>query len=513
VLYVALIAAVVLRFHQEVARIGSLHVSAAAGLGRELFHAFLPIQMGFVALAAMAAASDAVAREARAGTLGLLLLTPLPLRRIAAGKWQAAMAQSASLVLCGLPVLGICFYLGGVGPWELLWSSATTLALSALAAAYTLRFSARHDSGLLAFFAAAWRLAVLSLLPALFAVSGVPAFRFLAGVVHPAFAAAAATAGPVEGLPYAWIPGLIPAALLTLRWLRLAGEGIERRAQESARPALAAPRDFDTNRSYYGRERKGRKRLVVEAGVWEKHPLLWKELATRAAARWSTDLRVSVVALFFFLLLVAGFLVQDPGALLLPVGTAAGLLALAQGASLFIQEREGRKVDVLLSTPAGIGPILGSKLLSGVLSPESLGVLGLGALLFLPFGVRLRAGGAAAAVSALLGLAFPLVLAGTASLYAKSLRNAFLAGLVGVTLIYAVTPWMLSNLDLGAAGRRAAWAASPVAFLFAMDDGWTRGGQVHLLRAFLAQALGYSAVIALLILLMARRLRSLGERP
>src|SRR5205814_8255002 len=107
-----------------------------------LFKQFVPLQMVMVSLASIGAASDRIIREERAGTLGLLLLTPLTARRIALSKWKAALAQSGSLILCGLPVVAVCVYLGSVVPWDLLWCFSLTAALAMLGAALGLRASA-----------------------------------------------------------------------------------------------------------------------------------------------------------------------------------------------------------------------------------------------------------------------------------------------------------------------------------------------------------------------------------
>src|SRR4029079_2049488 len=84
--------------------------------------------MLMVTIAAVVSSADRVIREDRAGTLGLLLLTPLTARRVLISKWKASMAQAGSLILCGLPVVAVCVYLGGVGPLELLWCFSLTRA-------------------------------------------------------------------------------------------------------------------------------------------------------------------------------------------------------------------------------------------------------------------------------------------------------------------------------------------------------------------------------------------------
>src|SRR5262245_44989827 len=96
--------------------------SEYALLGRKLFNALSWLQMLFLPLVAAVAASDMVYREARLGTLQILLLTPLTGDRIVTGKWKAVMLESLTLALSGSPALAIAVYLGGVGVEDLAWS-------------------------------------------------------------------------------------------------------------------------------------------------------------------------------------------------------------------------------------------------------------------------------------------------------------------------------------------------------------------------------------------------------
>jgi ABC-type transport system involved in multi-copper enzyme maturation permease subunit len=508
VLYLGLIGLAVFSFWRSMHRAGALSVSEYAGLGRDLFHGFLPLQMTFVTLAAVSAASDSIGREARAGTLGLLLLTPLSPRRIAFGKWKGTMAHAGSLALCGLPILAICAYLGGVGPWGALWSTVLTLALASAAAALSLRYSAMLASPTRAMFATIGLLAV-SLLPGGFlACFGEGGLQF-AALYHPVFAAIGAAAPPSVGspLPYLWIGATGVSAAVTWKLLGAAARRIEDRAQLHPRPAVAR-RDFETAGSYYGRERAGRRRLVVEAGVWDNHPLLWKELATRATARLSPEARMGAVFMFFLCLIVAGLATNGDG---IPwgIGVLALLLTLVTGSSLFVHEREGKKIDVLLSTPVPAWRILSTKLLAGVLAPESLIVLGIGALVLLGW-----AGSSEAAVAfvittaCLLTLAFAYVVAAAASLRARTLRGAFVAALGLVGFLYFALPGLLALARGHAGSALIEWAVSPPALLSQL--GRIPPGRFEALwQAFVLQCAAYGAALALLLALMVRRLKSL----
>src|SRR6185503_10587964 len=132
-LYVSLVGVAVYLFLGELT--GSLSPSASAQLGRRLFMCIVTLQMGYLTVAMAHQAADLLLREARSGTLQLMLLTPLSGWRIALGKWKSVMAHAASLVAAGIPPLGITAYLGGVEPMDLLWSASLTLALAGLSSA------------------------------------------------------------------------------------------------------------------------------------------------------------------------------------------------------------------------------------------------------------------------------------------------------------------------------------------------------------------------------------------
>src|SRR6185503_16405625 len=135
-LYVSLVGVAVYLFLGELT--GSLSPSASAQLGRRLFMCIVTLQMGYLTVAMAHQAADLLLREARSGTLQLMLLTPLSGWRIALGKWKAVMAHAATLILSGLPLLAAAAYLGGIRPRDLLWSSSLSFALAGLSSALAL---------------------------------------------------------------------------------------------------------------------------------------------------------------------------------------------------------------------------------------------------------------------------------------------------------------------------------------------------------------------------------------
>jgi len=467
VLYVGLIGVLIFDFWRSMtANLAYVSVSEYANLSRRLFETFFWLQFVFVSLASVFAAADLVTREVRGGTLGLLLLTPMTARTIAFGKWKAAMAQTGALVLCGAPILAVCAYLGGVAPWEVAWSFALTLAHAALGSALGLRFSARCRTATRAVLMGILGTVGYALAPVLLLfMGGIPAL-FLAPFLHPLYAALALSwpGGNIGwALELAWLTA-VPASFVAAWFIvRSAAREIERRAVAGPERAPTY-RELPTLETYYSRvPGPARARLARRGGVWEDRPLLWKELATRAAGRIRPETRTTILILAFFF--IAGSCVITEGksfGFFCFLGSFFLVLAMAAGASLFAHEKEGRRLEMLLSTPLTASQIVRTKLVAGIAAPESLLLLGLWVLALLgwswwagPKGVLLFA------TTTTLFLAFAYVLAANASLRARTVRGAFLftSGallmiLVGLPFVrdlfatrYEGLDWVLGALD------------------------------------------------------------------
>jgi len=518
VAYVGISAYAVWQFWREAtaARESLFSVSDYATLGRDLFLRFTGLQFALIPLAAMAAASDLVSREARAGTLGLLLLTGLTPRQIAWSKWRAAAAYAGLLVLAGLPVVAIAVFLGAVGPWELAWSAALTASMASLAAALALRFSATCGSSgtavaltLLSIAGASLALPV-GCLPAI--LVGVPLHSWL----HPGYAALSVTLWGTEPLHgWAWLGAVPVSVLCTWAVLRNAGRRIAERAVAVPRPAPES-HDFETLGSYYSKLRApGRKRLVIERGVWQERPLLWKELATRAAGRLALGWRIAVpifLALFGAFCWGAGGGGQHLEFFYLPASVLL-LLAVAGGSFLFVREREGRRWDLLLSTPARPAEIVAAKLASGLVAPESLVVLfllGLGVLGWSAWAGIERTFLMGTVVLLFLGFAY--LLASAASLRSRTPRGAFVftTGVLSVSLV--ALPYLLS-LPGGGGSAGVLEGLSPVTVLEALFRHERAGGfPDDAVRAFFVFAGLHAALAGLLWTLLVLGVRSAPER-
>lgn len=91
-----------------------------------LLHTFISI---FLAVACPLLIGDTLSRERREGTLGLLLLTPLPPSSIVAGKLAAHLLRAFSIWLSVVPVLILPVLIGGVGAIDVAVAVAIELTI------------------------------------------------------------------------------------------------------------------------------------------------------------------------------------------------------------------------------------------------------------------------------------------------------------------------------------------------------------------------------------------------
>ena len=105
-------------------------VATAPHLGRELFITITVVQaLGWMLLAPVLTAT-AIAGERERGTLGSLHLSCLTPQQICTGKLLSALSFIALMLLVPLPIMAVCFPLGGVSPAEFV----TALALHTITA-------------------------------------------------------------------------------------------------------------------------------------------------------------------------------------------------------------------------------------------------------------------------------------------------------------------------------------------------------------------------------------------
>ncbi len=185
--------------------------------------------------------------------------------------------------------------------------------------------------------------------------------------------------------------------------------------------------------------------------MWDRDPLLWKELLTRAGNRWTTESKsLFLIYTVIFILLCWLFTRGTSLPTFAFLGGAFAILAVVNGASLFAPEKEGRKLDMLLSSPVSSGAIVRSKLMAGVASPEAVRValLGLGTSVAFSWwsggGVILYVG------VFFLFVLFAFTLAAASSLHAETLQGAALATtgiLCGVLLVIPIVVSILLHAE------------------------------------------------------------------
>jgi ABC-type transport system involved in multi-copper enzyme maturation permease subunit len=435
VLYVGLIGIIVYRFWVEFTGIGvAVGASDYGELGRKLFYTFVTLQMIFITVATAVSTTDALTREIRLGTLGLLVITPLSGWRIASGKWKASMAHAFALVLAGLPVLSISVYLGGVGPLEVAWGSALTLGLAAVSSGFSLlhvaTFPTRHN----ALVGALFTVFLYVLAPTAFAIMGAPGMTLAAFLSppHAAIAAAIAHQEPAwaEWYRWAWTGATATSFLTAWRLIQASAGHLARWTPEGSAlvPAFAPPPPP---------ARPARE-------VPEQHPLLWKELALREAAWGGRDRKAYLLTGLAALVCLCWLPVQgrEMGPFVF-LGVVFTLLAVMNGSSLFLHEREARAWDPILSTPIPRARIVRSKLLAGLVADESRIVLGLGLLCVAGWSYRAGIGGFLTLLPvAALFLLFSYLLGAAAAFRARTMRGAFMLAGGGVALILFVLPWL-----------------------------------------------------------------------
>jgi ABC-type transport system involved in multi-copper enzyme maturation permease subunit len=469
--------------------------SRFADLGRTMFTTLVTLQMAYVTFAMAHLSADLLLREARSGTLLLMLLTPLSGWRIALGKWKAVMVHATMMILAGLPPLAIAAYLGGVGPRDLLWSSSVSLALAALSSAMGLYAALRSRTALRAAVAAVMSLmapfVVLFLVAGvLFAMTRSSELLFVACLLHPALAAigafSPATFGELPG--YAWIGASLGSLVLAQVYVMSAAGHL---SISSTLDELLAPRGLAPS------EQGPPAPTPEPREVWESHPLLWKELACRAMSKVGLPRRTIIVVLLPLFLYACGAVnLFSNGAFMGGWLLVLSGLAMASGAELFIRDKEDRHLEVLLTLPVSSARFVWAKLLSKALTLEG-GAYLIWTTLMLESALGKHSLFLISSGPLLLFLFFSYVLSAVGSFYLRTQRGAFLLAaslvwsmLLGVSVLRQSCPESLLEalhpVVLGETILRSSFDAAPRIVVF---------------------VLSYGAVTALMVALLIRRFR------
>ncbi|HEV3028484.1 MAG TPA: ABC transporter permease subunit [Planctomycetota bacterium] len=423
----------------------AMSVSQYAALGRAIFERCEWVSLVLTVLAAVIAGAEMIARETRAGTLDLLLLTPLTPFRVVLGKWKAAMMIAGALYLCSIPVLAIAVYLGGVGPIDLARSAGFTLGMTSVAGALGLYSSARLKT------AGAAVAATVPLVLGMFVV-----FR-VGDLVGKTLLEICLRTSPLLVHP-GGVSTLLIAIVATLAVLRAAVRQVRIRTGEIPGQEDHA-RELRTLALDELREKRGTRPprpLLRWRSVWEGNPLVWKEFTLRPALRIREDWRArSYIFLYFIFLaswVASGF--KGGAGFFALWGSFFAVVAGVGGSLLFAPEKEGRQWLLLLSTPVTPGQIVRAKLLCGLIFPEALGMIQLYVLAIAAWlGFQDLAVLLGLTWAATLFLLFCYALSAAASLRVRTARTAFLFT-AGVVAALVTLPPLVSGALRHLAGIR-----------------------------------------------------------
>src|SRR6185295_13487446 len=146
--------------------------------------------------------------------------------------------------------------------------------------------------------------------------------------------------------------------------------------------------------------------------------------------------------------------------------------AIANGAALFAPEKEGRRMEMLLCAPVSSAAIVRSKLLSGLVAPESIRVSFLALATVLAFSWWSGPAGVLMNLAVFFGfLLFAFLLSSALSLHAATMQGAAL----GATAILCVILLILPMVIAIALPATAEDVTGPLTLLSALDPVWVLG--------------------------------------
>jgi ABC-type transport system involved in multi-copper enzyme maturation permease subunit len=389
--------------------------------------AVLGFQFGMLPLMGCVLGGSAVCEEIRAGSLGTLLSTPLRAWQVVMGKLLGRCTELLILSLLALPVLLMARVLGGVSADTLIAPTALCAANALLALQISIWMSARakHAAGAMA--GAIGLLVLLWVIPAVLTYAVVElAPSYLKGL-NPGVVSALCPPlvfvnalskvggfGPAP-LPFVhWGWSIAWSLLLTVLFFALSTKSVRRamfatavlgpgagrttkkkKPQDRKRAVSIEPDDTQTQapsetpahtapsndasepaaRARQATPKKRTKSNVVEgySRTVGDNPVLWREFQQRMTrGQWATPVAIGVcVNAMLFLYWMSSL--KDAITISLAMIGVVVLLLLAslQTAGAISSEREGRTLDVLLTTPISARGILWGKLLGAAkrLSP------------------------------------------------------------------------------------------------------------------------------------------------
>lgn len=325
-----------------------------AALSKAFFDSMMLVELSLALLAVPAATAGAVCVDKMRGGLLLMLATDLTDAEIVLGKLASRVVTVLSVLGCGVPVLAITSWLGGVDPMDSLGGTLVVVGLAVLAVSVTLTFSvwaSRPHEALMATYAvwAVWLLAmpvwVLWISPG--PTNGAVSRVFAA--THPLILLVGNTAfisqqsSSILAIRAGFFAGsLAISAALAILCIRRIRSVTLRQAEKSARATRS--------------KRSVRRRWVRWPNVsLDREPRLWREwhhATTTGLARTIWRLYMVLSTLFIVLGMVIESRYGEGRALGGGVMVAIGLLLVsATAATRLAEERAYGSLDVLLATP------------------------------------------------------------------------------------------------------------------------------------------------------------------
>lgn len=373
------------------------HVGDFARFGSALFQLLAPLQLALAVIFSALLAASAVAQEKDRRTLILLLLTRLSNHELVLGKLLASLLMVLVMLAAALPVFMIAALFGGISYGQIARAFGVTLASGLVAGSLgsTIALWGQKTFQALALTAlalvgwvASWEVVASGGLGAAWA--GIPADTWAASFspVRAILSATRTTVQPEPGLGALGSPVYVflcvAAALAVVLngvaiWrVRIWNPSREVRRQQAPADATIWGAEHDLQRAADTKTEGEEERSVHAAPgktrrVWN-NPVLWREICT-----WAYGRKVQVIRLSYILMIVAAFFVlrsiiasYDPAGAatiippiaqpLAPVLVVSLLLINALAVTSLTSERDGRALDVLLTTDLSAREIIFGKL-------------------------------------------------------------------------------------------------------------------------------------------------------
>jgi ABC-type Na+ efflux pump permease subunit len=444
----------------------------AAAIAGVFFRTLIAVQLAVVLLAAPAATASAVCVDKTRGTLFHALVTDLTDREIVLGKLGARLAPVLSLLACGLPVLALGSFLGGIDLAEALGAELVTAGAAVVCCSVALLASVwvrkPHQALLFSYALVGVWVGASPAANALF-FRGPPTTieTLILDLSNPIYAAFA-----TDVYSPLWTPGLREQTAFFLAAL-LIGAGLLGIATYRLRPTVLA----QVSRPVRRERADAPARLVdyLPGPPLDGNAVLWREWHRKRPSRWTGRfwMAYTVASTLASLYVLGGYYVWN-GDLWRYSGihtvaahvnawqVGIGLLFLSvSAASTLAEERDRGSLDVIMTTPLATREIVWGKWWGTFVMVPRLAIL--------PVWV---AGGAALVSDGAMGviLMICLILAYAAAITSAGLAVATwvprLGRVIAITvmaymLIAAGWPLLLEVLPSLPAFRAIAWQEPP----------------------------------------------------